>query len=426
LRRQLIEAVLVKAAAFFFAYAANYLLILTLTQAGFGRFSLVMAIASIAALFVSLGHPQIVLRTVAGVVANGNHSGIGAIWRISHLWIIGTGLAFLFLALLSLGVVSERNWAQQLIAASLILPMWALLKLHASVLHGSNLTTIGQGVETVCRPAIFCIAIGFGVLFAADHMQATTALWLNFAAFTCAFMLSIAANLYRKTYSVLKLCPSAEATNPGWFRASFSLALISASQLVIINTDIVMIGAILSDEDVAIYRTATLIALLVGGVNEVMTVVLRPRIASAYANNSLAEVVPQVRRLAILASLIQLFLLLVFLVLGQDSVGYVFGEVYAPALGVAVVLILAQAVAAFLGPVGVMLNMAHLEQAHLNIVICVIAVNIVLNFVLIPYLGLLGAAYASLTTILLWRIAGVIQFERHTGIVYLRLRGTKS
>lgn len=418
--RQLLGAALVKAAAFFFAYAANYLLILTLTQADFGRFSLVMAIASIAAMFVSLGHPQIVLRTVSGVLANGSHNGIGAIWRISHLWIIGSGLTFLFLALLSLGVVSERDWALQLIAASLILPIWALLKLHSAVLHGSHLTTIGQGIETVCRPAIFCIAIAFVILLAEDQMQATTVLWLNFAAFTGAFMLSIAANLSLATYGVLKARPSVGTTNPGWFRASFSLALISASQLVIINTDIVMIGAILSDEDVAIYRAAMLIALLVGGVDEVMTVVIRPRVAAAYANNRLADVVPEVRRLAVLAAFIQLSLLVVFLALGQNSASYVFGEPYAPAFGIAVVLILAQAVAAFLGPVGVMLNMAHLERTHLSIVICVIAVNIALNFVLIPYFGLFGAAYASLITMLFWRLAAALQFERKTRIAYLR------
>lgn len=426
MKRQLFGAALVKAASFFFAYAANYLLILTLAQEDYGRFSLFMAIASIAAMFVSLGYPQIVLRTVSGVLANGDYNGIGAIWRFSHLWIIGSGLTFLLLALFSLSVVSELDWTLQLIAASAILPMWALLKLHAAVLHGSHLTTIGQGVETVFRPAIFCIVIGIGVLVTADQMQATTVLWLNFAAFSFAFFLAVAANLSRGTYGVLKPSSEVEPHNPGWFRASFSLAIISASQLVIMNTDMVMIGAMMSDEEVAVYRVAMLIALLIGGTNEIVTVVVRPRVAAAFASAHLADVIPTVRRLALLATLAALFLLGVFRLLGEASVARVFGEEYAPAFPLATILIVAQVVSAYLGPVGMMLNMAHLERAHLIVVVCVIAMNVALNYLLIPLFGLYGAAYASLATMCVWRIAGAIQFERHTGIVYLRFRGTKS
>lgn len=424
--RQLFGAALVKAAAFLFLYAANYLLILTLAQADYGRFSFLMAIASIAAMFVSLGYPQILLRSVAAVLANGDHNRIGTIWRIAHLWIIGSSLAFLLMALVSLEVVPERNWAPQLIAASAILPMWALLKLHSAVLHGSHLTTIGQGVETVLRPAIFCIAIVIGVILAADHMSAITVLWLNFAAFSFAFFLAVMANLSCRTYSVLKPSSEAELLPICSFKASFSLAIISASQLVIINTDVVMIGVMMSDEDVAVYRVAMLIALLIGGVNEIVTVVVRPKVATAFASGRLADVVPRVRRLAVFATLATLLFLGVFHLFGKASVARVFGEEYTPVFPLAIILIFSQVVSAYLGPVGMMLNMAHLERPNLVVVVCVIAINLTLNYVLIPLFGLYGAAYASLASICVWRIAGAIQFERHTSIVYLRLGRTKS
>ncbi len=422
MRRQLFGVALVKAAAFLFAYAANYLLILTLAQAEFGRFSLVMAIASIAAMVVSLGHPQIVVRTVAGVLANGNHNGISAIWRASHFWIVGSGFALLLLALLSLGVISDGDWALQLVAASVILPVWALLKLHAAVLHGSHLTTIGQGVETVLRPAVFCVAISISVLATAGEMQAITALWLNFIAFTFAFCIAIVANLSCGTYGILTSASGLETDNADWFRASFLLAVISASQLVIMNTDVVMIGALMSDEDVAVYRVAMLIALLIGGVNEIVTVVVRPRIAAAFASAELARVVPTVRRLALMSTAASLLLLGLFLLLGEAAVVRVFGNDYATAFPIAVILIVAQVVSAYLGPAGIMLNMAHLERAHLVVVIYVIAANIALNFLLIPLFGLYGAAYASLATLCIWRLSGAVQFERHTGIVYLKFR----
>lgn len=422
MKRQLFGVALVKAAAFFFGYAANYLLILTLPQVEFGRFSLVMAIASIAAMLVSLGHPQIVMRTVAGVLANGNHNRISEIWRVSNFWIIGIGAALGLLALLSFGLVSDRDWALQLIAASAILPIWALLKLHAAVLHGANLTTIGQGVETVLRPAVFCVAIGISVLFAKGEMQAVTALWLNFVAFAFAFCFALAANLFCETYGILKAANGSEINNSNWFRASFLLSVISASQLVILNTDVVMIGLMMSDEDVAVYRVAMLIALLSGGVTEIVTVVVRPRVAAAFASAELDRVVPTVRRLALLATVASLLLLGLFLLLGETAVVRVFGDDYAPAFPVAAILIVAQVVSAYLGPVGIMLNMAHLERAHLGVVIGVIAANITLNFLLIPLLGLYGAAYASLTTMCIWRFAGAVQFERHTGIRYLKFR----
>lgn len=422
MRRQALGAALVKFGAVLFSYAANYTLIALMTQAAFGRFSLLMAFASIATMAVALGHPQIILRSVAAASTTGDAAGIARVWRLSHLWVFGT--SGLFLAAVGGFFLSSGGGAsaRQLFWIALILPSWALLKLHASVLHGANMTTLGQGAETVLRPAFFLASMLIVGLWMGGQMSAANALALNFLAFTAAFAVTALVNLRSGTLRLVRRPGEVAGRNLGWFRASASLSLISAAQLLILNVDTLMIGKMLSDKDVALYRVAILLSMLVGSVNEVVNVAIRPKIAATYANGTLTELLPAIRRLAMIAAIFCAIALIVFALIGQFVLKHAFGQEYLASYVPTLILIAGQTISSFLGPVGLFLNMTRHERAHFKIIACVLVANIMLNVVLIPPLGNIGAAVSALVTIIVWRLGAAYRFETITGIKYLSVR----
>jgi O-antigen/teichoic acid export membrane protein len=101
--------------------------------------------------------------------------------------------------------------------------------------------------------------------------------------------------------------------------------------------------------------------------------------------------------------------------------GY-FGNGYTTAAAVTVVLAVGQLVSAAAGPCGTVLNMSG--RVGLNMVdnVAVLALNLVLNLVLIPRNGVLGAAVAWSLSLVLVNVAKVVQAYLVVGV---RARGVR-
>jgi O-antigen/teichoic acid export membrane protein len=417
MRRLVIGVTAVKATATLSSYAAQYTLILVMTQVAFGRFSLLMSVASIAAMVVVLGHPQVVLRSVAAQIASGISHGIARIWRKSHIWIFAAS-GLMLVGFWVFGATSQDTaLVGQLFWAVAILPVWALLKLNSSLLYGANQTTIAQFAETAIRPfCFFCFVLA--VYLSANDLTVAQALCLNFLAFTLAYGLVLIVNLRQKSFQLLHHLDKASNKNSGWFAASLIFSLVSATQLLILNVDLLIIGWMLGDEDVALYRVSIFVALAIGSVEEVASVITRPMVAIAYNSGKLPETLMRIRKLALVGAFLCGVSFSLFWIFGEKFISLMFGEEYASAYIPALILIAGVTISALIGPIGIILNMINHENAHFRVALFSLLINFVLNIVLIPHYGITGAAIASFITILVYRLTAVVLFTRLTGLSF--------
>jgi O-antigen/teichoic acid export membrane protein len=93
-----------------------------------------------------------------------------------------------------------------------------------------------------------------------------------------------------------------------------------------------------------------------------------------------------------------------------------FGPEYPEALDSLRVLAIGQLINALCGPVLYILNMTGKEKDSQRIMLWVTLVNMVLNGILIPMLGILGAAIATSVSMSLWNIAAVIKVVQYYSI----------
>ena len=83
------------------------------------------------------------------------------------------------------------------------------------------------------------------------------------------------------------------------------------------------------------------------------------------------------------------------------------------------ILLIGQFSNAISGSTGFILKMTDKENTYKNIMFSFVLVNIILNFILVPNYGMLGAAISSSVCVVSWNLICVIFIYKHVGIISL-------
>ena len=164
-----------------------------------------------------------------------------------------------------------------------------------------------------------------------------------------------------------------------------------------------VLGLIGDAESVGVYQAAAKTATLVTFVLYAVNTVAAPRFATLYAQGRTGELAALVRQAAH-AIFWPTLGVVAFLVAAGRPVLRLFGPAFDAAYAPLVLLVLAQLVNAGVGSVAYLLNMTGRQRHTMWVVGCCAVANVALNAVLIPRLGLLGAALASGLSIVAWNL----------------------
>jgi O-antigen/teichoic acid export membrane protein len=200
-----------------------------------------------------------------------------------------------------------------------------------------------------------------------------------------------------------------------WVRISLVLSLVTGFNLIMQQTDILMIGALHNTTDSGIYTVAQRVANLLKFGSLAINAIATPLIAETYAANKM----DQLQYLATLATRrISVFTILscLPLIFWGDKVLSLFGSDFQSAYPVLIVLTFGQIANAFAGPVGVIMTMTNNQKYALYITISSAFLNVLLNYVLIKSYGIIGAAIATSITLAFWNITQAFMVWRRLGV----------
>jgi len=186
-------------------------------------------------------------------------------------------------------------------------------------------------------------------------------------------------------------------------RTSYPMALSAISYFLMQSTDVLFISAYDTFESVAYYsiavKLATVTALALISVN----IVIAPKIASIYNDRNFSElklILKKATRINVLISLPIIILLICF----SEYILSMFGINYILAKNALWILLIAQFFNSITGPSALYLNMTG-RQKKLNVILLIsLIINVVLNILLVPTFGMLGAAIATTTSFVLSKL----------------------
>jgi O-antigen/teichoic acid export membrane protein len=197
-------------------------------------------------------------------------------------------------------------------------------------------------------------------------------------------------------------------TRAEYWRFTGPRALISLTQVGLQRADVLLVVSILGPVQAALYTVATRF-LVVGQLgNQAISVALQPRLSAALARRDLAEAGVLYRTTTGWLVLTTWPLYLLVGAFPASLLG-IFGQKYVSATDVVVVLCAAMLVATACGQVDTVLMMAGKSTWNLAKAVLALVVQLGLDLLLLPHIGILGAAVGWAASILVANLVPLVQ-----------------
>jgi O-antigen/teichoic acid export membrane protein len=381
--------------------AAAVLLARFLGAAGYGLYAFAFSLASLLAVPGQVGLPALLVREVAKYRYQEEWGLIRGLLRRANQIVLGLSLALAAAAAGVAWLLSARTDPHQVevfLWALPLIPLIALGNIRGAALRGLRLVMQGQLPEMVLRPGLLLLMAGMAVLF--GGLTPTDAMALHAIAAALAF--GVGASLLRRAIPAEGRAAQPVYETRAWLRSMLPLSLLSGMMIINNQADIVMLGLFTTNADVGVYRAATQGAMLVVFVLSAVNMVIAPYVSQLYT----AGETERLQRLATSSARVILLTAVpvagTFIVFGEEILVVAFGDEYAPGHRALAILCVGQLVNAGAGSVGLLLNMGGFERDTARGVAVATGSNLMLNLLLIPTMGMIGAAIATAVTLVIW------------------------
>ncbi|WP_185827581.1 flippase [Halomonas nitroreducens] len=395
----------VKVGHTFLAFIVATLLARSLGAGAYGTYSFAYALVSLMAIPAQLGIPQLVMRETAKAHACGQWELLRGLWRWSTLAVWITSGVITLVALLGLylweGDLNELT-RQTLLASFALIPLVALGNLRGAALRGLRRVVLGQLPELVFRPLLFVILI-LVAWAVGDILTSVTAMILHASAALIAFIAG-AWILKKVKPGEIARASSACYHSLAWLYAAVPLGMVVGLQMLNSQTDVVMLGFLSTSEDVGVYKVAASVSVLVSFGLQVVNMAVSPHVARLHAQGAMDRLQNVVSKSSRFSVLLAAPVFLFFAVFGEWFLGFVFGAEYSHGYHALLVLVVGQLVNALFGSVGVLLNMTGHQVDSMRAMVMATLINIIMNALLIPLYGTVGAGLATALTICFWNV----------------------
>jgi len=273
---------------------------------------------------------------------------------------------------------------------SVSLPFSSAMFILLSATQGFHTLKYKVYVEFLTNPAlnIFLLILIFAIGFSLEG----AALTFVFAFFFCSFLSFYFLKVLFPGITSSKLKTIFETKK--LIKFSSPLILINLLSLLMMWTDILMLGYFKSGADVGIYNTVVKTAFFINFIIMSFTSIFAPRISELYFNKQKKELEALFKTVTrwIFGMSIPLFIIIVIF---AKNILSLFGEQFISGSTSLVILAVAHLANASVGAVRYVLMMSENEKIVMYNTVIFSILNILLNMILIPKYGINGAALAT-------------------------------
>lgn len=397
-------------------FAIGIILARMLGPEALGIYAFTMALVQLLVIGAQCGFPTFLVRGVAVSRAQDAYSDLKRL-------LFGSGQIVLIVSLLLLaaGIIGMWNFDDNfkgisptvMLIGLLLVPLLALTATGAGAIRGLGHVIEGQIPSEVVRPFLFLLLL-LAFYASGITLNPERALLVHGFAALAALLLAGFILLQRLPTSV-RQATAADTSYTELLRQSFPFLLLAGAQVLNYQTDVLMLGFLATPVDVGQYRVSVEFSSGVGAVLVAISTAIAPMLAKLHAKgdlDGLQSVMINAHRLGLI--IIILFSSIFFLY-GEAVISFFFGDAYLPALGPLMVLLLGRIFYAINVHSGVALSMFGFAWIAMSLTGTSVALNVMMNLILVPVYGTVGAAIATSVTMVLTTTAGQVWLWRHYG-----------
>ncbi|MFC4990433.1 flippase [Saliphagus infecundisoli] len=378
-------------------FITTFLLTSSLGASLYGIFSFGKTLISIAGTITNLGTDQSIVRFVPDYddrTSRNRVIGLATLTSFVGSIVVG-GILFFSAPLLTRLTLEERLLTDVLRLFAFSLPFMTLTGCIASVFRSLELPGYQILSESISRQVFRLITVGIVVLIGATLVGVVAA---AVVAWILTFLFAVGLFVTQTEFR-----PGLTGSQPGvreFYNFSIPVTLSDSGRLFQNKVDVLMVGFFLSGSAVGIYNLSRVLTQLLTIPVTGFNTIYPPIAARMYGNNESADLealFTQVTRWSFTMSLLPAVGLFVY----SDEVLAIFGEGFDAGGLVLSLYVVGQFVSAATGPTSYTLMMTDHQYFMMIDRWGVGVANAVLNYLLIIRFGLIGAAFATSTVLIL-------------------------
>lgn len=371
-------------------------------EANYGIFSLALVVLSTATIISGLGLTRGATRYIAYLRGTGEEAKVrGAIFvslRFSTVASIILGLViFLTADTISVNIFHTPDLIPALKIFAIGIPFLTLIGILVALFRGFDRVGPGVFFQIIILNALNLILLS--IIMATD-LPFVAVFYAYLAAIIITFIV-LAKYTAKKLPQRIGLADMKDTPPLTRELLLFSLPLLGSAIMstLILNVDTLMLGYFKTPEIVGLYNAAFPLALFVSVPLAALLLIYMPVATGLYSQNRMAELR---RNYTVLTKWLVSLALPIFLILAlfpEAVLHLFFGESYLPAATALRILSIGFIITNLLGPNGATLIALGHSRFIFGATLATAIMNIVLNILLIPPLGIIGAAIASVVSI---------------------------
>jgi len=393
-----------RALAIISGYILFYILAKYFGAAGVGFFSTVWTILMVSVVFSKLGFDTSIVKYIAEFSKKNESRNISDIYLRSIKFIVISGTTIMIIIMLFSNNISKLFFDSDSYGHYIFYLAFGILPLTLLNFNAESQKALKNiTVYSILQNGSINLFLSL-ILFAYIFFEFSTGLSTIIYALllTIIFLMLISFIFVFKNIKLQKPSHNFQLSNRQILKTTIPMLLSNSLFLIMNWTDILMLSFFKSETDVGIYNTslkiASLSTIILIGINSIAM----PKYAEL-KNEKLRfkKFVKQTTFLIILTSL-PIFL---GIVIFPDFLLTIFGNEFVTGKTTLLILSAGMFFSAISGSTVHILNMTGNEKIVQNILLFSACFNFVLNFILIPLYGIIGAAIATASTTIFWNIA---------------------
>lgn len=322
-------------------------------------------------------------------------------WLLISALVCG-GLMYLIAELLAVRVFKDAGMIPYLEYVSYLVLLAIFHSFFSEYLRARN-RFIGYGLSMYVMPYVLFLVLL--VLFKMHQPSGETSIlsWL--------LSLSILTVILVFFFPWKNLRSDTPYASKDLLKLSFPM-MFSAAFIFLSNwTDVFMLGALVTKQEVGVYNAAYKLAILALVVINAVNTVLAPKIAALHGENNVSAIKSEVLSATRLITYVTLPIVLALILLRRPLLG-LFGDEFVAGETALIVISVGLLLNAMSGSVGQLLNMTQHQNALKRFTMISVVFNVILNYVLIIKMGIVGAAIASLFSTLLLNVLCLVFIKK--------------
>lgn len=384
-----------------------------------GAYFLAITIATVASTIGRIGLDSAVIRFVSTRAMAAAWADVRQTYGVTIKLSLICSVAISALVYVSAGFLSDKVFSGTVATGAIRISVIAIVPLSLGILTSGALLGMSRVRDSLLVLSILPSGIALiGVYLLAPRWGVSGALLAYSVAVTVALVFGMVA--WHRGLAKLPATQQQESQVivRRLIEAGMPLLLGALLQLVIHSSGTVMLGMWSERTDVSQYSVAWRTAALISFVLIAVNTIAQPKFAALYAQGNLAILATTARKANLIMTCFAVPMLALFLI-APSLMMSLFGEGFAHGAAVLQILAIGQFVNVAMGSVGVLLVMSANEREYRNVQIVSALLALVLNVVLIPNYGAVGAAVSAASALVVQNVLFGYYVWRRLGILML-------